>query len=70
MTACRHHWLIAAPEGPTSPGRCKLCGETREFANYGPVDAPERWRKTNPSVVSAGKIAMEYVGVTKRYEAW
>lgn len=31
---CRHHWLIEAPDGPTSDGRCKLCGATRQFRNH------------------------------------
>lgn len=31
---CEHHWIIEAPNGPTSAGECRVCGETREFANY------------------------------------
>ena len=31
--ACRHHWLIESPRGAVSNGRCKLCGEEREFRN-------------------------------------
>ena len=30
---CRHHWVIEAPNGPTSDGRCKHCGEVRTFSN-------------------------------------
>jgi hypothetical protein len=30
---CRHHWLIETPHGATSLGRCKRCGEVREFRN-------------------------------------
>ena len=30
---CRHHWIIEAPSGPVSKGRCKLCGELKEFSN-------------------------------------
>ena len=30
---CRHHWLIEAPRGTLSRGRCKRCGEEREFRN-------------------------------------
>lgn len=30
---CQHHWIIATPHGATSPGRCKRCGEQREFRN-------------------------------------
>ena len=31
--ACAHHWVIDAPAGPLSHGRCKLCGQNREFRN-------------------------------------
>ena len=30
---CTHHWIIDFPDGPTSFGKCKLCGETAEFTN-------------------------------------
>jgi len=30
---CLHHWLIEAPQGPTSKGHCKKCGTEREFLN-------------------------------------
>ena len=30
---CQHHWLIESPSGATSKGRCKRCGEEREFRN-------------------------------------
>ncbi len=30
---CRHHWVIEAPHGATSFGRCKICDEVREFRN-------------------------------------
>ena len=33
VITCRHHWVIAAPEGATSMGRCKRCGEVKEFRN-------------------------------------
>jgi hypothetical protein len=36
--ACRHHWIIDTAQGPTSAGRCKLCGARREFFNN-PEDA-------------------------------
>lgn len=28
-----HHWMIESPNGKTSPGVCKLCGEARDFRN-------------------------------------
>ena len=30
---CAHHWIIAMPNGATSPGRCKVCGMEKEFPN-------------------------------------
>lgn len=30
---CHHYWVIEAPEGPTSRGVCKFCGEVKEFYN-------------------------------------
>jgi hypothetical protein len=32
-STCRHHWVIGTPAGPTSEGRCKLCGTSRSFNN-------------------------------------
>ena len=29
--ACRHHWILAAPINGSIPGRCKKCGETRDY---------------------------------------
>lgn len=31
--SCRHHWLIESPRGALSSGRCKVCGEERQFRN-------------------------------------
>lgn len=30
---CRHHWVIETPSGSVSGGRCKRCGQTKEFRN-------------------------------------
>ncbi|MCH8198674.1 MAG: hypothetical protein IIA54_01210 [Chloroflexi bacterium] len=30
---CPHHWVIDSPNGPTSTGTCRVCGEIREFKN-------------------------------------
>jgi len=30
---CAHHWIIEAPDGPSSRGICKICGLQREFLN-------------------------------------
>ena len=29
----RHHWIIESPRGALSDGRCKICGEERQFRN-------------------------------------
>jgi hypothetical protein len=33
VSECCHHWLIEAPNGPTSLGTCQGCGEERAFRN-------------------------------------
>ena len=30
---CVHHWVIDPPNGAISKGRCKVCGEEKEFRN-------------------------------------
>src|SRR3989304_874872 len=30
---CRHHWIIAPPNGPTSLGTCIFCGTWGDFPN-------------------------------------
>ena len=32
-TVCTHIWMLDPPEGPTSPGVCKLCSKTEVFPN-------------------------------------
>ena len=34
VQACEHHWVIDRPNGPSSRGLCRNCGEAREFLNY------------------------------------
>ncbi len=33
-SSCQHQWMIDAPNGPSSHGACRLCGEEKEFLNY------------------------------------
>ena len=40
---CAHHWVIAVPDGPTSEGVCRRCGQQREFMNS--VDYVPPWFK-------------------------
>ncbi len=32
-TECTHHWVIEPPNGAVSAGKCRRCGERREFRN-------------------------------------
>ena len=48
---CRHHWRIESPNGAISVGRCKRCGEVRDFQNSSTdsiwendSDSGNRWR--------------------------
>jgi len=38
---CIHYWVIDVPSGPVSGGRCRLCGESREFRNS--LDSASGW---------------------------
>ena len=31
---CVHYWIIECPEGPTSVGTCRNCGEQKVFRNF------------------------------------
>jgi hypothetical protein len=41
---CVHHWIIEAPSGRESIGRCKRCGVTKNFANS---TESVMWEQTN-----------------------
>jgi|GEM_PF-2117929 hypothetical protein len=30
---CVHYWLIDVPSGPVSDGKCRVCGQKKEFRN-------------------------------------
>jgi len=50
---CAHHWVIAAPNGPTSEGVCQRCGHQREFLNSVEINnsrtgqAPNQFKRSN-----------------------
>ena len=48
-SAC--HWVIDPPNGPVSSGKCKKCGESKEFKNSVEIDF--KFIKNNKSI-SAG----------------
>ena len=45
MTTCAHHWDIEPANGPTSPGVCRNCGNTKEFVNN--VDITFKYGRQN-----------------------
>ena len=51
-TSCPHHWIIEMASGPVSKGRCRLCGEEREFSNS--VDTGGSW--TPPTRGTSNKL--------------
>lgn len=64
-----HHWVLETPNGPTSPGRCKHCGETRMFPNtdrelpdFSPFGKPQernKPRKRKSARERWGDLALE-----------
>ena len=44
---CHHFWVIDVANGPSSPGKCKYCGEKKEFMNAFPTFNPLR-KSANP----------------------
>ena len=44
---CHHFWEIEVANGPTSIGKCKACGQTKEFYNAFPEFNPMK-RSNNP----------------------
>jgi hypothetical protein len=53
---CRHHWLIEPPNGPTSKGVCKLCGEVKFFDN---ILADLMLNNDNPVPFESDNVAVE-----------
>ena len=43
-STCVHHWLIEAPNGRESQGRCKRCGVVKAFTNS---TEAVMWEQTN-----------------------
>jgi hypothetical protein len=46
---CTHHWILSAPNGPTSLGVCKYCEETKRFFNTD--QEGHAWSRRPPKVV-------------------
>lgn len=75
--ACAHHWVIETPRGALSNGRCKLCGETRDFPNsrdYGIHEgrrdevrlSRQRASREQPNTATAGLQERRSAGVHRR----
>ena len=47
FSRCAHHWVIVAPNGPTSEGVCQICGHRKDFQNSLPHSP--FWRITTSS---------------------
>lgn len=53
VSDCTHFWMIDKPNGPTSQGRCTLCGETSEFKNSMPGSG---WDRESPQAKRARQL--------------
>ena len=62
---CAHHWVIETPAGPLSHGRCKLCGQDREFRNS--PDNAFYWEDdaSRKAVAATSSVASGPAGSTK-----
>ena len=38
MSECVHYWIVEPPKGPTAKGKCKHCGEEKEFPSLSDLD--------------------------------
>ena len=56
VTPCTHRWAIEPANGPTSPGTCQGCGETREFRNS--LREPD-WREEKNRMGRMGAATMK-----------
>ena len=58
--SCIHHWIIGAPSGPMSVGKCRNCGIFKEFKNsfdgstWGSDVSLEQLQRTSNVVKSGG----------------
>jgi len=60
---CTHHWIIDPPNGPTSTGRCRLCGATKQFTNNWDIN----YKDSLTATMSGKKRTMKR---TKRGDRW
>ena len=60
---CVHHWVIDPPNGAVSEGRCKACGEKKEFRNS--FEYSSWYGNKSPAPKAGAKGAAEAKGATK-----
>ena len=60
-----HRWAIQPPDGPTSWGVCRSCGETREFKNH--IDV-ENWKEKGVKSAAAKKAQAEMLAAEREYQ--
>jgi hypothetical protein len=49
-TGCVHYWIFAPPNGHTSIGTCKYCGNKTEDVNYFDLPALALWKSDHQKV--------------------
>ena len=58
-----HRWMIESPNGPTSQGRCLVCGAEGEFKNSMPISGWDRdgskAKKNNSNTNDANKTSTD-----------
>jgi hypothetical protein len=66
---CVHYWIIDIPAGPVSRGKCRLCGESREFRNY--LETASGWdddRITSQASAAGRSSLIQLVGLGVEHE--
>jgi hypothetical protein len=69
---CIHEWYISSPiEGEHQIGRCRLCGETRDFTAIQYTDSGYRSQfvtNVRPAWIKPGTVGMAVSGILFRGE--
>jgi hypothetical protein len=58
-TECHHFWVIEVANGPSSRGKCKYCGEKKEFLNAFPTFNPLRKGPNLLNMPTLPKVEMD-----------
>ena len=59
---CVHYWIIDVPSGPVSKGKCRLCGDSKEFRNY--LETASAWDddRTSSQASTAVRSSLSQLG--------